>query len=63
MTIELNGSSDGSHKVIVPLLITNAALDLPVIGYNVLEQLLNDVGTENPKKNLMDQLSASFQVD
>ena len=50
MNIELNGSSDGSNKIIVPMLITNAAMDLPIIGYNALEQLLNDVGTENPKK-------------
>ena len=35
MTIELTRSSEGSNKIIVPMLITNAALDLPIFGYNV----------------------------
>ena len=60
MTIELNGSSEGSKKIIVPMLITNAALDIPIIRYNVSELLLNDVATEKPENNLMKQLSASF---
>ena len=51
MTIELKGSSEGSNKIIVPMLITNAALDLPIIAYNVLEQLLSDVVTETPENN------------
>ena len=42
-TIELKGPSKKSNKVIVPMLITGATLDLPIIGYNVLEELLSMV--------------------
>ena len=60
MTIELKGPSEGSNKIIVPMLITHAALHLPIIGYNVLEQLVNVVGTENQENYLITQLAASF---
>ena len=60
MTIELKGPSEGSNKIIVPMLITHAALDLPIIGYNVLEQLVNVVGTENQENYLITQSAASF---
>ena len=62
MTIELKGPSKKSNRVIVPMLITGATLDLPIIGYNVLEELLSIGGLQNPEYNVLGKLSASFPM-
>ena len=61
-TIVLKGPSKKLNKVIVPMLITGATLDLPIIGYNVLEELLSIGGLENSEYNLLGQLSTSFPM-
>ena len=44
------------------MLITGATLDLSLIGYNVLEELLSNGGLENPEYNIIGKLSASFPM-
>ena len=48
MTIELKEPSKKSNRVIVPMLITSATLDLPIIRYNILEELLRLSGKMTP---------------
>ena len=44
------------------MLITGVTLDLPIIGYNVLQELLSIGGLQNPGYNVLGKLSASFPM-
>ena len=48
-----------SNRVIVPILIIGATLALPIIRYDVLEELLS---IKNPEYNVLGKISASFPM-
>ena len=57
------GEDSSVKKLSVPVLVVNQELERPVIGYNVLEQLIQKNDDEKcfPDTNLIDTLKYSFQ--
>ena len=57
------GEESSVRKLSVPVLVVNQELERPVIGYNVIEQLIQKNDDENcfPDTNLIDTLKYSFQ--
>ena len=57
------GEESSVRKLSVPVLVVSQELERPVIGYNVIEQLIQKNDDENcfPDTNLIDTLKYSFQ--
>ena len=62
LELELISDSSSNKSVIVPFLVTTGALDLPIIGFNVICELTKnkDGIIKATDKSVIDQIQASF---
>ena len=62
LKLELISDSSSNKSVIVPFLVTTGALDLPIIGFNVICELTKnkDGIIKATDKSVIDQIQASF---
>jgi len=51
--------NDHAHHISIPFLVSTLSLDMPIIGYNVIEEIVKR-SPGNIEKTLMSALSASF---
>ena len=57
---ELKGDTKGTSIIDLPMLVTESTLDHPIIGYNVLEQLVSKCDTNSETEEIISLLSDSL---
>ena len=57
---ELKGDNKGSSTISLPMLVTDSILDHPIIGYNVLEQLISTCDKSSGTNEIVSALSSSL---
>ena len=57
---ELKGDTKGTSIIDLPMLVTESPLDHPIIGYNVLEQLVSKCDTNSKTEEIISVLSDSL---
>eukprot|EP00794_Sanderia_malayensis_P004301 gene4301-4870_t len=62
LALELSTANVGNKHVIVPFLVTTGALDLPIIGYNTICELIKDKDgiIQTANQAIINQIKASF---
>ena len=59
--VRLTSSSKDEPSVMVPFLITNENLEYPILGYNVIEELVQPVNLLDDQSTHIAAVQASFQ--
>lgn len=62
VAIDFELCNDNTHNISIPFLVSTLSLEMPIIGYNVIEEIVKS-SPANMENTLMSALSASFDKD